>query len=47
MATKTATGFTPFHPIHGVELVIPIECEIPTLYTILDLLLDTALVEQC
>ena len=28
---KTATGFKPFHRVHGVELVLPIECQIPSL----------------
>lgn len=40
-ATKTTTAFTPFHLVHGIESVIPIECDIPTLHTILNLLPNT------
>jgi hypothetical protein len=43
---KTATGFTPFHLVHGVEATLPIECEIPTLRTAIELLPDTAPMEQ-
>jgi hypothetical protein len=45
-AVKTATGFTPFHLVHGVEATLPIECEIPTLHTAIELLPDTAPLEQ-
>jgi len=45
-AVKTATGFTPFHLVHGVEATLPIECEIPTLRTAIELLPDTAPLEQ-
>jgi hypothetical protein len=44
---KTATGFTPFHLVHGIEATLPIECEIPTLRTAIELLPDTAPMEQC
>jgi hypothetical protein len=44
---KTATGFTPFHLVHGVEATLPIECEIPTLCTAIELLPDTAPMDQC
>jgi hypothetical protein len=43
---KTAMGFTPFHLVHGVEATLPIECEIPTLRTAIELLPDTAPMEQ-
>jgi hypothetical protein len=43
---KTATGFMPFHLVHGVEPTLPIECEIPTLRTTIELLLDTTPMEQ-
>jgi hypothetical protein len=46
MAVKTATSFTPFHLIHGIEATLPIECEIPTLRTAIELLPDTAPMEQ-
>ena len=38
---KTATSFTPFHLVHGVEATLPIEWKIPTLHTAIDLLPDT------
>ena len=28
---KTATGFSPYQLVHGVEFVLPVECEIPSL----------------
>jgi hypothetical protein len=46
MVVKTATGFTPFHLVHGIEATLPIECEIPTLRTAIELLPDTAPTEQ-
>jgi hypothetical protein len=45
-AVKMTIGFTPFHLVHGVEATLPIECEIPTLRTAIELLLDTAPMEQ-
>ena len=45
-STKTATGFTPFHLVHGVESVLPIECQIPALHIIVELLPDTSPLEQ-
>ena len=45
-AVKTATGFTPFHLVHGFEASLPIESEIPTLRTAIELLHDTAPMEQ-
>lgn len=44
--TKTAIGFIPFHLVHGIKSIIPIECEIPTLHTILTLLPNTTPLEQ-
>jgi hypothetical protein len=43
---KNAIGFTTFHLIHGIEPTQHIECEIPALNTAIELLLDTALMEQ-
>jgi hypothetical protein len=43
---KIPIGFTPFHLVHGVEATLPIECEIPTLRTAIELLPDTAPMEQ-
>ena len=45
MAVKTSTGFTPFHLVHGIEATLPIECEIPTLHTAIELLPNTAPME--
>jgi transposase InsO family protein len=42
---KTATGFTPFHLVHGIEATLPIECGIPALRTAIKLLPDTAPME--
>jgi hypothetical protein len=46
MALKTTTSFTPIHLVHGVEDTLPIECEIPTLRTTIQLLPDTAPMEK-
>ena len=35
------------HLIHGIEATLPIECEIPTLLTTIELLPDIAPMEQC
>jgi hypothetical protein len=35
-----------FHLIHGIEATLPIECEIPTLLITIELLPDTAPMEQ-
>jgi hypothetical protein len=43
---KKTTGFTPFHLVHGVETTLPIECEIPTLHTAIELLPNIAPMEQ-
>jgi hypothetical protein len=43
---KTATSFTPFHLIHGIEATLPIKCEIPMLCTAIELLPDTSPMEQ-
>jgi hypothetical protein len=39
-SVKTTTGFSPFQLIHGVEEVILIECEIPSLKIMIELLPD-------
>ena len=39
---KTATGFSPYQLVHGVESVFPIECEIPFLKLVVELLPDTS-----
>ena len=44
--TKTATGFTPFQLIYGLEAVLLIECEIPSLKLTIELLPNTTEEEQ-
>ena len=44
---KTATGFSPFQLIHGVEAVTPVECEIPSLKIAIHVLPDTTELEEC
>jgi hypothetical protein len=46
MEVNTSIGFTPFHLVHGVKETLSIECEIPTLRTAIELLPDTAPMEQ-
>ena len=43
---KTATGFSPFQLVHGVEAVTPIECEIPSLKIGIHLLPDRIELEE-
>lgn len=40
--TKNSTGFTPFHPVYGVEVILPIECEILSLKLAIELLPATS-----
>ena len=44
-SSKIATGFTPFQLIFGLEAVLPIECEIPSLKLAIELL-PNAFVEE-
>ena len=46
-AVKTAIGFFPYQLIHGVESVLPVECEIPSLKLAIDILQDTSTLEEC
>jgi len=46
MTVKTTTGFSPFHLVHGVEAILPIECEIPSLKLVVQLLPDTSIFEE-
>eukprot|EP00253_Pinus_taeda_P022942 PITA_22942 len=39
---KTSTGFTPFQLVYGLEAVLPIEYEIPSLQIVVQLLLATS-----
>ena len=43
---KTATGFSPFQLVHGVEAITPIECEIPSLQIAIHVLPDTDELEE-
>ena len=43
---KTATSFSPYQLVHGVELVLPVECEIPSLKLAIELLPDTSALEE-
>ena len=45
-STKTTTSFTLFHLVHGVESVLPIECQISSLHLIVELLPDTSPLEE-
>jgi transposase InsO family protein len=44
---KTTTSFTPFQLIYGLEAVLSIECEIPSLRLTVELLPNTTNEEQC
>jgi hypothetical protein len=46
-SVKTSTGFSPFQLVHGVESILPIECEIPSLKLEIELLPDTSDLEEC
>ena len=46
-SAKTATGFTPFRLVYGLEVVFPIECEIPLLRLTIELVPHTTKEEQC
>ena len=43
---KTATIFSPYQLVHGVESVLPVECKIPSLKLAIDLLQDTSALEE-
>ena len=43
---KIATGFSPYQLVHGVESVLPIECDIPSLKLAIELLLDTSMSKE-
>eukprot|EP00253_Pinus_taeda_P029030 PITA_29030 len=46
-SVKDATGFTPFQLVYGLEATLPIECEIPSLKLVVELLPNTTSVEEC
>ena len=43
---KTATGFSPYQLVHGVESILLVECEIPSLKVVVELLPDTSVLEE-
>ena len=43
---KSAMGFTPFQLVYGLEVVLPIECEIPSLKLAIELLPNTFTEEE-
>jgi hypothetical protein len=45
-SVKSATGFTPFQLVYGVEAILPIECEIPSLKLVVELLPNTSAEEE-
>ena len=45
-STNTTIGFTPFQLVHGVESMLPIECQIPSLCLVVELLPDTSPLEE-
>jgi transposase InsO family protein len=45
-SVKTATGFSPFQLIYGLEAFLPIECQIPSLKLAVQLLPDTSPLEE-
>jgi hypothetical protein len=46
MSVKTATGFSPFQLVYGLEAVLPIECHILSLKLAVQLLPDTSPLEE-
>jgi hypothetical protein len=45
-SVKTSTNFSPFQLVHGVDSILPIECEILSLRLEFALLTDTSNLEQ-
>ena len=45
-SVKTAIGFTPFQLVYGLEVVLPIQCQIPSLKLAIKLLPDTSAEEE-
>jgi hypothetical protein len=45
-SVKSATGFTPFQLVYGLEFVLPIECEITSLKLAVQLLPNTSAEEE-
>jgi hypothetical protein len=45
-SVKSSTGFTPFWLVYGLEAILPIECEIPSLKLAVELLPNTSAKEE-
>jgi hypothetical protein len=45
-SVKTATDFSPFQLVYELEAVLPIECQIPSLKLVVQLLPDTSPLEE-
>jgi hypothetical protein len=45
-SVKSAMGFTPFQLVYGIEVILPIECEIPSLKLAVELLPNTSAEEE-
>jgi hypothetical protein len=43
---NSATGFTPFQLVYGIEVIMSIECEIPSLKLVFELLHNTSAEEE-
>jgi hypothetical protein len=43
---KSTIGFTPFRLVYGLESILPIECEIPSLKLAVELLPNTSVEEE-
>ena len=46
IVVKTASSFSPYQLVHGVESVLLVECEIPSLKLAIELLPDTSSLEE-
>ena len=44
---NTSTDFSPYYLVHGVELVLLVECEIPSLKLAVDILPETSALNEC
>ena len=45
-SVKTATGFTPFQLVYGLEFMFPVACKIPSLSLVVELLPETSNLKQ-
>jgi hypothetical protein len=45
-SVNTTTSFPPFQIIYGMEAILPIECQIPSLKLVVELLSDTSPLEE-